>query len=100
MKSPSGLDVKGLVAGYKIALDDMAAPVVEKAVKDVLKGQAEGFNPVFLPTPAELAIYCRKIEAATRATIAYAARLLEAKEEPKQARINPDKLAALQQTMM
>jgi len=100
MKLAAGIDGKALSAGYAIALDGIAFYVVEKAIKDVIVGRAEGLHRTFLPTPAELADYCRKLEGKVRATIAYAARLLEAREEPKQARVNPDKLAALQQAMM
>jgi len=95
MKTASGVDVKSLAAGYKIAVSDVSGGVLEVAITDFIKGQAHGYSATFLPTPAELRQYCEKIAQFAQSQIRYAQCLLEAKELEPPKRISPDRLAAL-----
>jgi len=99
MKTPQGMDAKAMAAGYKIALTDISGGVVEKAMTDVIAGNAPNCSAVFLPTPAELAQYAREIIQATQYAIKYAKRLLEASEVAPPRRLGQDKIATLIDTM-
>jgi hypothetical protein len=53
------------IRGYCIAIDGVSVAALREAERRILRGEA-GFNPTFMPTPPELALLCRSIQAEQR----------------------------------
>lgn len=55
--------------GYLVAIEGVTLPALLAAEKRIYRGEVAGLNPTWMPTPPELAILVRAIEAEERAAI-------------------------------
>jgi len=99
LRPPQGMDVQAVTGGYKIALDDIPGEILQQALSDFIKGKVEDASPIFLPTSAQLRLYCENLTKLTQSQIRYAQRLLEAQEVAAPTKLGQDKMAALLDVM-
>jgi len=93
-------DVDIMVACYKMVLEGFSYAVLRQAADDILHGKANGISATFMPSTAELRLYCEKVEGIAKARISYAQSLLDAPEELGRAkRVDLDKTKALISTI-
>jgi hypothetical protein len=60
---PDASDPALAATAYVFAIDGISAAAVVNAVKRFIRGEVPGHDPRFCPTPAQLAIEARRIEA-------------------------------------
>lgn len=81
LKVQKGADSLNTAAAYLIAMEGFSSWAVRRTVRDILKGQAEGFSKTFMPSSAELAAYCAALQKKAAQHSIFLERLLAAKEE-------------------
>jgi len=89
-------NLKTMMDTYRFALDGVPYSILRKAIGDIIRGRADGFSRVFLPTCAELTHYCDTITAAAQGCINNAQRLLTALEEQPIERISAERAKEIQ----
>ncbi|WP_198005536.1 hypothetical protein [Bartonella florencae] len=66
LKNPIGSDEKATALAYAYTLESISSWVLQTAIKNALKGKAEGLNATFMPSTADFYRYCEKLESDIR----------------------------------